>query len=228
MRIQRALGIAGGAGGVAQAGSRVLVELRPRVVAVLRVDQVLVAQQRNLGVDRHVRAVAHHHPALHARAMRRHAFHQRQEGGIEEHVLVFGVVDDVGDLLGEQARVDGMAYRSRARYAVVDLQVTIAIPGQRADTVARLHAQRGDGLGQLARAQLAVAVGITVQIAFGPSRDDFRAAIVACGVLDDGGNEQGFAHHLTHQCHGIVSCDFSESVKKTNNRSIFGPIVPIL
>jgi hypothetical protein len=43
-----------------------------------------------------------------------------------------------------------------------------------------------------------------MQVAFGSPRDDFGAAVVARSVLDDGGNEQRCAHHLTHQCHETV------------------------
>ncbi|MNT31096.1 hypothetical protein D3C72_1669190 [compost metagenome] len=137
--------------------------------------------------------------------MRGHAFHQRQEGGVEEHVAVFGVIDDIGDLFREQPGIDGVADGAHAGDAVVDLQVAIAVPRQRADSFTLLHAQRAERLGHLAGPQLAVAVGVAVEVALGPPRDDFCAGVIPRSVLDDGGNEQRRAHHLTHQCHETAS-----------------------
>ena len=53
---------------------------------------------------------------------------------------VFGVVDDVGDLLGEQARVERVVDRADAHDAVPGLQVAPGVPGQRRDAVAELDA----------------------------------------------------------------------------------------
>jgi hypothetical protein len=39
-------------------------------------------------------------------------FDQRHEAQVEEQELIFGMVDDVLDLFGEQARVDGVQNRS--------------------------------------------------------------------------------------------------------------------
>ena len=45
-------------------------------------------------------------------AARRELLDQRREGDVEEQHLVFGVVDDVVDLLGKQPRVDGVQHRA--------------------------------------------------------------------------------------------------------------------
>ncbi len=207
VRIQRPLRIAGRARRVAQAGGGVLVEQRPGVLGALRGQQVFVAQHRHAG-GRHVRAVGHRHPALDVRAMRREALDQRHEGQVEEDVLIIGVVDDVGDLVGEQARIDGVAHRARARHAIVDLQVPVAVPGQRADALAGLHAERGQRirqlLGAIAHGRVRGAMELT-PIALHAARHDFGRTVVPRGMFDDGRDEQGRAHHVSHQGHGVSS-----------------------
>ena len=44
-----------------------------------------------------------------------HRLHQRQEGQVEAQHLVFGVVGDPGDLVGMQARVDGVQHAAASR-----------------------------------------------------------------------------------------------------------------
>ena len=73
---------------------------------------------------------------------RRDGFDQRQEGEVEEQHLVFGVVGDVDDLVGVQARVERVQHRARAGDRVVELHVAVAVPGERGDAVAGLDAQR--------------------------------------------------------------------------------------
>ena len=63
---------------------------------------------------------------------------QRREGEIEEQVSVLGVVDDVGDLLRKQPRIDRVQHRPRAGDAVVELQVAVAVPRERGDAIAGL------------------------------------------------------------------------------------------
>ena len=52
------------------------------------------------------------------------------------------VVDDVGDLLGEQADVQRVQHRADAGHGEIQLEVALVVPGERADAVARLDAQR--------------------------------------------------------------------------------------
>ena len=59
---------------------------------------------------------------------------------VEEHQPVFGMIGDIGDLVGEQARIDGVIDRADAGDAVPGLQVPPGVPGERRDAVAELHA----------------------------------------------------------------------------------------
>jgi len=63
--------------------------------------------------------------------------------------------------------------------------VTIAVPGERADAVARLDAELHQRLRDLLGAQPGIAVGVAVDIALDPARHDFRVAMVEGGVLDE-------------------------------------------
>ena len=76
---------------------------------------------------------------------------KRQEGHVEEERLVFGVVGDVDDLVGMQARIERVQHGARARHRVVELDVAIAVPGQRRDALAAFRMPiRSEGVGHLA------------------------------------------------------------------------------
>jgi len=126
-----------------------------------------------------------------------HRLHQRQEGHVKAQHLVFGVVDDPGNLVRVQAGVDGVQHAARATHAKVHLHVAVAIPGQGRHTVAELQLLGIQCVGQLAGAGRQVAVGVTVDIAFHPARDDFCITVVALGKLDQRRNKQRLALHQT-------------------------------
>ena len=99
--------------------------------------------------------------------MRGNAFDQGRKGGIEQDHAVFGVVDDVDELLRLQARVAGVHHHATARDGVIRLQVAVVVPGNRAHGVAACEAQPSQRVGQLARAHRAVGVGVAKQRAVG-------------------------------------------------------------
>ena len=152
MGIEHALRIAGRAGGVAEAGRGPLVELLPGEVAVDLADPILVGDGvLELG-RRHVRAVGQNDVALNRRQTIGDRLHQRHEGQVDQHDPVFGVVDDPGDLLGEQARIDGVIDPADAGDAVPGFEMAIAVPGERRDAVAELDPVAIESLGDLERA----------------------------------------------------------------------------
>ena len=63
--------------------------------------------------------------------------------------------------------------------------MAIAVPGQRADAVARLDAELQQGFRHLFGAPPGVAIGVAVDIALDPTGHDFRVAMVEGGVLDE-------------------------------------------
>src|SRR5579885_2833224 len=105
-----------------------------------------------------MRAVGHRDPAFDVRAMRLQLLDERDEGEVEEDVAVLGMIDDVDDLLGEEARIDGMADRAHAGDAIIDLEMAKAVPGKRADAVRLLDAQPNERIGELPRAGMGVAI----------------------------------------------------------------------
>ena len=91
---------------------------------------------------RHFVGVAQHHHAaqniVHAGGDGRD---DGQEAGIDENQAVFGVADDIGDVVVRQARIDGVADRAHAGNGVIKLEMAVAVHGQRGDAVAGFHAE---------------------------------------------------------------------------------------
>jgi hypothetical protein len=87
-----------------------------------------------------VRLVGQHHIALDARHVVGDLLQDRDEGDVGHHDAVLRMVDDPGDLLGEQPRVDGMADGADAHDAVPALQMPPGVPGDGGDAVAELDA----------------------------------------------------------------------------------------
>ena len=102
MRIEHALGIAGRARGVAEAGGGAFVELLPAEIAVDLGDPVLVGDGVLELRRRHVRGVGQDDVALDGRQLVGDRLEQRHEGEVGQHDPIFGVIDDPGDLLGNR------------------------------------------------------------------------------------------------------------------------------
>ena len=182
MGVEHPLGIARGAGGVAEPGGRILVEAAPLGVGRMRLDQGLEAE-RPLQVDLgHVVLVGQDDEGLH----RRHLvaiFHQhRQEGQVGEDDPVFGVIDDVAELVGEEARVERMAHRPDAHDRVPGLHVPAGVPGQGRDPVAGLHAHGQERVGDAPRPLLQLGIGRPHDRTFHRPRHHFAAAMPLGGV----------------------------------------------
>ena len=197
MGIERTLGGAGGAGGIAQRAGGVFVQFRPVVVVRPAVQQVLVAEQV-LAVG-HMGAVGHRHIAGVFRELVPQAGHQRREGGVEEQQAVVRVVDDIGHLLRRQARVDGMANGADTGDGVIQLQMAVAVPGQGGDPVAGLHAQRHQAVGQPRHPLQSLRIALAVQAALHGHRYDFRFAVNAGAVIQHIDQRQRRLHHQPFQ-----------------------------
>ena len=138
VRVERALGVAGRAARVAEAGGGALVELGVVEARLVVGEQVLVAD--------HVRqrarvAVADDDVVLDRLEARRDLLEHRHQRVVDEDDLVLGVVDDVAELLLEQADVERVQHRARAGHAHVDLEVLLRVPHEGRDPIAVLDAQ---------------------------------------------------------------------------------------
>ena len=71
----------------------------------------------------------HEHPFFDLGTHRGQPLNQRQKGEVEKQQPVFGVVDDVNELLRKQAWIDGVAHCPDARYAIIQLEMTVRVPG---------------------------------------------------------------------------------------------------
>ncbi len=86
-------------------------------------------------------AVAHDHVVPDALEAPGELGQRRREGVVDEDHPVLGVVDDVGDLVGEQADVDRVQDGAEARHAEVELEVALAVPAEGRHPVALLDAE---------------------------------------------------------------------------------------
>ncbi len=85
-----------------------------------------------------MRSVGEHHVALDGRQLVSDLLQKRHERQIDQHHAVFRVIDDPGDLIRKQARIDGVIDRADPHDAVPSLKVPPRIPGQGRDPVAEL------------------------------------------------------------------------------------------
>ena len=74
-------------------------------------------------------------------------FQQRYLRAIHQDGAVFGVVDDVGQLVRRQSDVEGVDDAPHLRYAEVGLHMLVVVPTQRTHPIARLDAQGRQGIG---------------------------------------------------------------------------------
>ena len=129
--VQHALRPPGGARGVAERAGGVLVERRPGVVVVRRLHQRVVAEQAHARRQRRPPACRPRRSASPRRARVRDLRRRCRRSAaaklrIDEQHAVAGVVDDVGDVVRVQPRIDGVADRLHAGVGVVDLQMPVA------------------------------------------------------------------------------------------------------
>ena len=92
-----------------------LVELRPVVCGVLHGQQALIVEHRAGAMRREPRRRPQIDPAFDRRQMRRDTLGDRQGRIVEADPPVFGMIDDEGNLLLEQARVNRVQHRTDAR-----------------------------------------------------------------------------------------------------------------
>ena len=143
VRIQNALGVAGGTRGVAQARCGVLVQIGPDKLGVAAGDEIVIeldAGQLRGGL---FVGAFHQNDMFEMLKLVLNACNQRHEGLVDEQHLIFGVVQDIDQLFGEQTRVDGVTDKATARCAKVDFKVATVVPSDGAATGLRVQTQIG-------------------------------------------------------------------------------------
>src|SRR3546814_6129119 len=75
-------------------------------------------------------SICHRHPVAHRWTLRRQLLDQWRKRQVEKQHLVFGVIDDLRDLPGEQLRIDRVKYIAAAGDRVVKLEMPIAVSSE--------------------------------------------------------------------------------------------------
>ncbi len=145
--------------------------------------------------------IGEHDIALDRRQLVGDLFQERHESDVGEHHPVTGVIDDPGDLIGKQSRIDRVVDRAETEDAVPDFQMPPGIPRERRHAVAELDAVLLQPLRHLERARADFGIVGRVDRTFDRACDDLALAMVDGGMVDDAMAQQ---RPILHQAeHGI-------------------------
>jgi hypothetical protein len=100
------------------------------------------------------------------------------------------VVDDVCEVVGAQARVQGVQDQVRGRDAEVGFEVLVGIPGEGDDPVALLEAELPQSYGELLGAPDEFGVGAAMEALVGVAADDLLLAVEILGPPEYRGQGQ--------------------------------------
>ena len=114
MRVEDAFGVSGGSGGVAEAAGSVFVDGDPGAVSVGLGDEFVEHDEVGEFAVRG-RGAGEEHALLEGGQLLDEPFDDGNEGCVEKEDSVVGVLDDVGQLVGEEAWVEGVADGSGGR-----------------------------------------------------------------------------------------------------------------
>ena len=129
--------------------------------------------------------VGQHHVLLDRLEPLGELFQDRHESEVDHHHAVLGVIDDPGDLIGKQPRIDGVIDRADAHDAVPGFEVPPGIPSERRHAVAELDAAAVEPLRHPQRAHAQIGVIRGVERAFDRTADDLPPAVLSRGVIED-------------------------------------------
>ena len=122
--------------------------------------------------------VRHDDKTLYIRDMFDNGFNQGDKSQIHKDVFVLRMVYNVGNLLGEQAGIYGVANGAHSGNPVINFHVTVSVPGEGGDTITLFDVQLGECLRQLARANGAILLSIPMNRPFNGSRNNFLIAMI--------------------------------------------------
>jgi hypothetical protein len=116
---------------------------------------------------------------------------ERNELGVDEQHAVARVLDDVGDLVREQARVDGVYDGADAGYPVVEFEMAIGVPSDRSDAIALANSPVEQCVRERSAARADVGVRVPMNGSVCTPGDDFHVGMPLGGVIDDRPDRQG-------------------------------------
>ena len=190
VRIHHTLGVAGRAGRVAHRGGAALVRIGEVAAGRRAGDQrvvVEVAVAHRLGC-------ADHDRDRHA-DLRLHLFPQRQQGFVDDHRSILGVVDDVGELVGMKAKVQRVQDAAHQRDAEIGLEVRPVIPAEGCDAIAWRDAEVEQRLRQTPRTDREVGAGVAADRLVSGAPDDFLPPEQRFGAAKDRRQRERVVHH---------------------------------
>ena len=145
--------------------------------------------------------VGQHDVAFDARQVGCDLFQDRHEGDVDHHHAVLRVVDDPGDLVGEQPRIDGVADRADSHDAVPGFEMAPGVPGDGGDAVTELDAVAVQPLRYFQCACMNFGVIGAMNGAFDRPRDYLLRAVVLRRVFDNPMAQQRPVLHQSEHTH---------------------------
>ena len=103
-------------------------------------------------------AVVHDHQVFHCGERWQQRRNEREQRSVDKDDFVFGVIDDVRQLLGKQTNVECVRNTPRARWRKIQLEVTSRVPSKRGNTTVFANSQLVEHTAKLARARSPLAV----------------------------------------------------------------------
>ena len=130
------------------------------------------------------------------------ARHGGGEGGVEEDHAVFGVADDVAQVVLEKADVERVQDGAHRRHREVELEVAARVPAEGRDAVAGADPESLQRRGQATRAGDHLAVGGTLDGVVRPA-DHLAAGEQLLGALGDAADQQRALLHQPRERQGL-------------------------
>ena len=146
MAVDDAFRVARGAARVTHGGGLTFVDLGPFVAGGFGGEQFFVVEDL---AERRGVAFAHQDESGSFLQFVHHSSQQRNQRSVHQDHVVFGVVDHVGELLGEETDVQRMQHGAHARDGKVGFEMFLVVPLESGDTVAGTDAQSFQRGGEL-------------------------------------------------------------------------------
>jgi hypothetical protein len=159
---------------------------------------------------------AHHHDAIDGDArlaLRKYG----KQAMVHEDEPILGVVDDVGQLVGMQARIQGVQHCTNRGNRKIRFEMLMVIPRERGYPVAADDAKLFQTSRQPLGAVDHVRVTVTMHGFVGLTTDDLGGPVKDIGPPENGGNRQLTIHHET--AHGSLFTGGSKNQDPADDRA---------
>ena len=152
MGINHTLRIARGARCVTKPGSGFFIEARPGEIAIGLSQPILISHGIAQPCFGQMRAIGQDDEAFDVFKLRRQLLDQGDEGQVQHQHARSGMVQDPGDLIREQPRIDRVVNGANAGDAIPGFHMAPGIPGECGNPIPQLDAIALQALGNTQRA----------------------------------------------------------------------------